>query len=76
MVLDAASTSRILSSRRSETTTRHYAASGADQPGIAACGTSAILCAVASLQISETSAVDPAQHQRRLAVKQVAFLVT
>jgi len=32
------------------------------RPAVCACGTSAILCAVASLQISETSAVDPGRN--------------
>jgi len=36
----------------------------ADQPGIAACGTKATARALASLQIAETSAVEPGRSTK------------
>jgi len=59
MVLDAVSTSRISSIRRIEITTSPLCGLAADQAGVAALRHSAMRCSVASLQIAETSAVDP-----------------
>ncbi|MEY9193578.1 hypothetical protein ABH987_007206 [Bradyrhizobium ottawaense] len=60
MVLEAVSTSRILSSRRSDTTTSPLCGvCPPTSPVLPPCGTSAILCSEASLQIAETSAVEP-----------------
>ena len=60
MVLDAVSTSRIPSIRRSEITTSPLCGVWPPtRPVLPPCGTSAILCSLASLQIAETSAVEP-----------------
>ena len=60
MVLEAVSSSRILSNRRIEMTTSPLCGvCPPTRPVLPPCGTSAILCTVASWQIAETSAVEP-----------------
>ena len=60
MVLEAVSISRTLSIRRIETTTSPLCGVWPPtRPVLPPCGTSAIRCSLASLQIAETSAVEP-----------------
>ena len=75
-MLDAVSTSRILSIRRIEITTSPLCGVWPPtRPVLPPCGTSAMRCSVASLQIAETSAVEPGRNiKRRVAVKQIALL--
>ena len=55
---------------------RHYAGSGRRPAGIAACGTSAILCSLASLQMAGLPRSSPAATPAATAVKQVVSSVT
>ncbi len=63
MVLDAVSMSRILSIRRIEMTTSPLCGVWPPtRPVLPPCGTSAIRWSLASLQIADTSAVDPGRN--------------